>query len=631
MRSSTTNESLDELIQLSKLMRRWILTSTTTAGSGHPTSSLSAVELMSALYFGGIFRYDVKHPENARNDRLIFSKGHASPLLYALWTAAGQLTPDELIHYREFDSPLEGHATSRFRFTEAATGSLGQGLSIGVGMALNAKLDRLPYRTFVLLGDSEMTEGSQWEAIQLAEHYQLNNLIGILDVNRLGQRGPTLYGNDLEAYQRRIAAFGWRTIVVKDGHDLARLLDAYNEACTATDAPTMLIANTIKGKGVSALEDQDGWHGKPLDEDQLAEALNELGATDESLRGNITKPASTSATKSESVSGTAKVAPSDQQSGYSLGDEVATREAFGQAMKRLGDIFSNLISLDGEVSNSTKAEIFAEAFPDRFFEMYIAEQNMVGIATGLTLRGKLPVVSSFAAFLTRAFDQIRMSVYSGANVKLVGSHCGVSIGQDGPSQMGLEDIAMFRSIYGSVVLYPCDAVATDRLLEAMLAHEGLVYLRTTREATSVIYEKQAEFRIGGSHTLRQSADDEVTIVAAGITVHEALKAYDRLQQASISARIIDLYSIKPLDVKVIDQAAAETGAIIVVEDHFAEGGIGEAVRSSLEQNLVPVHHLAVRQRPRSGSPERLREHQAIDADAITKLVQEIVRSKVATR
>jgi transketolase len=471
MPSSATNVSLDELRQLSALMRRWILTSSTTAGSGHPTSSLSAVELMSALFFGGVFRYDVNQPENPVNDRLIFSKGHASPLFYALWSAAGQINPEELTHYRQFESPLEGHPTSRFRFTEAATGSLGQGLSIGVGMALNAKVDRLPYRTFVLLGDSEMTEGSQWEAIQLAEHYRLKNLIGILDVNRLGQRGPTLLENDLGAYQRRIEAFGWRTIVVDDGHDLARLLDAYIEACSTADAPSMLIANTIKGKGVPELEDQRGWHGKALDKEQLADALGELGAIDESLRGTIAQPPSISTNKSNSKTNsknsakpkssaeTGNTASNDQQLGFSVGDQVATREAFGQAMKRLGETFPTLVSLDGEVSNSTKAETFAKAYPDRFFEMFIAEQNMVGVATGLALRGKLPVVSSFAAFLTRAFDQIRMSVYSGANLKLVGSHCGVSIGQDGPSQMGLEDIAMFRTVFGSVVVYPCDAVS----------------------------------------------------------------------------------------------------------------------------------------------------------------------------
>tara|TARA_R110002073_G_scaffold241084_4_gene402911 strand:- start:18475 stop:20376 length:1902 start_codon:yes stop_codon:yes gene_type:complete len=607
-----------QLQQLATQIRRWIVQSTSAADSGHPTSSLSAVELMTDLVFAGTFRYDVEDPEHPANDRLIFSKGHASPLFYALWAAAGQVSEEELMSYRTFGSKLEGHPTARFRFTEAATGSLGQGLSIGLGMALAAKyLDHLPYRTFVLLGDSEMAEGSQWEAIQLAAHYKLDNLIGILDVNRLGQRGETMYGYDLEAYQQRIEAFGWKCILVSDGHDHSQVRNAYADACQSTDQPVMIIARTIKGKGVPFLENQEGFHGKPIDKDRLDEALSDIGEIPEPVQGEIAKPDDVQLKPLESD----EAEPPD----YKIGDEVATRDAYGNALCRLAMKYPALVALDGEVCNSTRSKQFRDDYPDRFFEMFIAEQNMVGAATGLALRGKLPFVSSFAAFLTRAFDQIRMLPYSQANVKFVGSHCGVSIGQDGPSQMGLEDIAMFRTIRDSVVLYPCDAVSTEALVEAMAEHRGIAYLRTTRGDTPVIYDINEKFPIGGSKVLRQSDEDQVTLIAAGITLHEALHAHQQLKEHGIATRVIDLYSIKPLDHATVRQAADQTKVIFTIEDHAPEGGIGEAVLTSLSDHATAVNCLAVRKQPLSGSPEKQLDLQGISADAIVDAVMRFVK------
>lgn len=610
----THQPDLEKLQKLATLIRYYILAATTRAGSGHPTSSMSATELLTGLFFGGFFRYDPHNPDYPNNDRVIFSKGHASPLFYALWVAAGKLDGHTLITtYRQFGSPLEGHPTVAFPFVEAATGSLGQGLSIGVGLALNAKyLDKLPYITYVLLGDSEMAEGSQWEALQIAAHYRLDNLIGILDVNRLGQRGETMYGWNLEAYARRIAAFGWETMLI-DGHSFPEILEAYQKAGQVADKPTMIIAKTIKGKGVSFLENKNGWHGVALTPEEFARALPELGEIDQTVRGEMARPADRPLERPAPGPVAEMHYPPDQP--------VATRNAYGNALKRLYPQFPSLVSLDGEVSNSTKAECFAEAYPERFFEMYVAEQNMAGVALGLACRGKIPFVSSFAAFLTRAFDQIRMSQYSDANLKFVGSHAGVSIGQDGPSQMGLEDLAMFRAILDSVVLYPADAVSTEHLVEAAARHRGLVYLRTTRSSTPILYEAQEEFAIGGCKVLRHSAQDVATVVTAGITVFEALKAYAALQKEGIALRVIDLYSIKPLDEAALLAAARDTGAILTVEDHFAEGGLGEAVKSALADTPVPVYSLAVRQKPQSGRPEELLEYEEISQKAIVAKVK----------
>jgi transketolase len=614
----TTQPSEEMLSDIARLVRYYILTATTRAGSGHPTSSLSATDLMTALFFGGVFRYDPDNPDHPNNDRIIFSKGHASPLYYALWAAAGRLSEEEMLTYRQFDSPLEGHPTPAFRYVDAATGSLGQGLSIGVGMAINAKfLDKLPYRTFVLLGDSEMAEGSQWEAIQIASHYKLDNLIGILDVNRLGQRGATMYGHDLGAYEKRIQSFGWQTLLV-DGHSMSEILAAFKEINENGGRPSMIIAKTIKGKGVSFVEDKNGFHGKALSEEDLAKALKELGSVDKSLWGKISHPED--------------IRPLIMESGsaggidYAGEESVPTRNAYGNGLNRIFTRFPQIVSIDGEVGNSTRAEYFKEAHPDRFFEMYIAEQNMAGVALGLACRGKIPFASSFAAFLSRACDQIRMSQYSDANIKFVGSHAGVSIGEDGPSQMGLEDLAFFRTLFGSAVLYPCDAVSTEKLVEEAAAYKGIAYIRTTRMATPLLYDADESFAIGGSKVLKQGDNDAATVIAAGITVHEALGAWKMLQELGVSIRVIDLYSVKPVDVETLKRAAAETNHLITVEDHSAQGGLADAVREALTLEGVRLHSLAVRKKPKSGKPRELLDFEEISRKAIVEKVRELVPS-----
>ncbi len=600
------------LAKLARVVRYYSLASTTAAGSGHPSSSLSAADLMVGLMFGGLFRYEIRNPKNPNNDRLIFSKGHASPLFYSLWLAAGGITADEMMTYRKFGSRLEGHPAVELPYVEAPTGSLGQGLAIGAGVALNARhIDRLPYRTYVLLGDSEMAEGSQYESLQLAAHYKLGNLIGILDVNRLGQRGETMCGRDTGAYQRRVAAFGWRTYVI-DGHSFPEIVEAYQQATAESDQPAMIIARTVKGKGVSFIEDKNGWHGRALTGEEFQKALQELGDVDVSVRGQIQAPEELNAPALESR-------PSGRIE-YDIDRSVATREAYGNALKRIYPQFPNMVALDGEVSNSTKAETFAEAYPQRFFEMYIAEQNMAGMALGLSSRGKIPFASTFSAFWTRAYDQIRMSQYAQANIKFVGSHAGVSVGEDGPSQMGLEDIAMFRTIQGSVVFHPCDAVSTEKLVEVAAGHEGIVYLRTLRGKTPVIYDSEEEFRVGGCKVLRHSEQDVATLVAAGVTVHEALKAHASLLADGVSVRVIDLYSIKPLDAETLLEAVGVTEFIITIEDHYPEGGLGEAVRSALG---TPVHSLAVSHKPRSGTAEELRDYEEISSKTIVQRVKDL--------
>ncbi|MFQ5451986.1 MAG: transketolase [Candidatus Paceibacterota bacterium] len=607
----------NNLEEIAKLIRYYCLVSTTQAGSGHPTSSLSAADLMTELMFGGYFRFNLQDKEYANNDRLIFSKGHASPLYYALWLAAGVVSEQEMMSLREFKSVLEGHPSPRFAYTEAATGSLGQGLSVGAGMAMNAKfVDKLTYKTYVLLGDSEMAEGSVWEAAEIAAHYKLDNLIGIIDVNRLGQRGETLYGHDIRSYQKRLNAFNWYTIGV-DGHNFSAIHNAFEEAKRVKDRPVMIIARTLKGKGVSFLEDQDGWHGKTLSQEELKKALKELGEVDKNVRGQIQKPEDI---KPDTERPKPKHEPAIKHTG-----SVATRKAYGTGLVKAFEKHPNIISLDAEVSNSTYANIFAKAYPSKFFEMFIAEQNMVGVGLGFSLRGKIPFVSTFAAFLTRAFDQIRMSQYSVSNVKFVGSHAGVSIGTDGPSQMALEDLAMFRSLLKSVVLYPSDAVSTEKLVEAAAEYKGNVYIRTTRAATPVLYKDSDVFEIGGSKTLKTSSKDAVTVVAAGITLHEALKAHEALIKDGVSIRVIDLYSIKPLDVKTLIAAARETQAIITVEDHYPAGGIGEAVRAEIGNSGTQVYSLAVTKLPRSGKPEELLDWEEISAKAIVKEVKKVLK------
>lgn len=608
-----------KLEKLAKLVRYWSLVSTTEAGSGHPTSSLSATDLMVALMFGGVLRYDLKKPDHPNNDRLIFSKGHASPLFYSLYAAAGVIKEQELKTLRDFNSRLEGHPTTAFPYTEAATGSLGQGLSVGVGMALNAKyIDKLPYMTYVLLGDSEMAEGSVWEAMQLAAHYKLDNLVGIIDVNRLGQRGETMYGHDIEKYKKKIESFGWKVIAV-DGHNIPAVLKAFAQTPCKKKRPSMIIAKTLKGKGVSFIENKNDWHGKALSKEDLQKALGELGAVDVKLRGTIKKPLD----KKPAAAAVKKVKSVTEDYGKAL----ATRKAYGHALVNLFPRHSNMVVLDAEVSNSTYAKTFKEAYPDRFFEMFIAEQNMVGVAAGLAARDKVPFVSTFAAFLTRAFDQIRMTQYSGksARINFVGSHAGVSIGEDGSSQMGLEDIAMFRTLLNSAVLYPADHVSQEKITDVAIKYQGPTYIRTTRMDLPTLYKSSEKFELGGSKTLKKSAKDKVTVVAAGVTLHEALKAHEILQQENISIRVIDLYSIKPIDRATLKKAAKETKAIVTVEDHFEAGGIGEAVRSALEPMPTPVYSLAVRKMTKSGEPDQLLKYENIDSSAIVRQVKSILK------
>lgn len=615
---------MNNLEQLSKLVRYFILKSTTAAGSGHPTSSMSATDIMVQLMFGGFFKAELDNPQNPNNDRLIFSKGHASPLFYSLYTAAGHVTEEELMTLRKKGSRLEGHPTMAFPYTEAGTGSLGQGLSIGVGQALNAKLDNLNYRTFVLMGDSEMAEGSVWEALASASFYKLNNLVAIVDVNRLGQRGETMYGHHTEVYEERLKAFGWDTQVI-DGHNFEEIESAFKHAEQSHDKPFAIIAKTLKGKGVSFIEDKDNWHGKALNAEELELALKELGEVDKNLRGEVGTP--------EPVVSNQYPVASVGSITYNSETKISTRKAYGEALVRVAPAFPEMVVLDAEVSNSTYADIYKKAHGERFFEMYIAEQNMVGIGQGFSARGKIPFVSTFAAFFTRAADQIRMSQYGNGNIKFVGSHSGVSIGEDGASQMALEDISLFRAVLNSVVLYPSDGVSTHKLVELAAKHKGNVYIRTTRMDAPILYPADEEFVIGGSKTLKSSDSDVVTVIGAGVTLHEALKAYEELKKEGINIRVVDLYSVKPLDAEMLKKAVEETKAIITVEDHHHEGGIGEAVMSVFHSLPLSgegkgggcvLKSLAVSKMPMSAKPQELLDYEEISSASIVSKIKAIL-------
>jgi len=607
---------VEKLEKIAKLVRYYILRMTTKAASGHPTSSLSAADIMTALFFGKL-RFDLKNPQNPANDRVIFSKGHASPLLYALFAAVGELSEKEIDSYRQFKSPLEGHPTPNFKFAEAATGSLGQGLSIGVGMAL--ALRSQISNIYVLMGDSEVSEGSVWEAMELASYYQLGNLVGIIDVNRLGQSGETMLGWDTETYKKRAEAFGWQAHVV-DGHDFGQILKAFDSIPSNGQKPQMIIAKTVKGKGVSFLENKEGWHGKALGKEDYERAILELGEIDREVMGEIASPVSS--IKYQVLRKNTKYQIPNTK--YKLRDAVATRKAYGEALVKLGAQNPSVVVLDAETKNSTYSELFKEKFPERFFEMFIAEQNMVGTALGLSAREMVPFVSTFAAFFTRAFDQIRMAAYSKANVKFMGSHAGVSIGEDGPSQMGLEDISLFRSVFGSVVLNPSDAVSCEKLVYEAAKHQGIVYIRTARPVTPVIYKNTEEFKIGGSKVAKSSSDDRVTIVACGVALIGAIKAADELAKKKVNVRVIDCYSIKPIDETVLKKAAKETKTIICVEDHYPEGGLGDAVLNAFANEKVEVHKLAVSKMPMSGKNEELLDYEGISASAIVNKVLEVL-------
>src|SRR5438105_2494184 len=580
MATTETNTRVQQWTNLAQQLRVDSIRSSTAAGSGHPTSSMSAADLMAVL-MSSYLHYDFDNPQNPNNDHLIFSKGHASPLVYSLYKAAGAITDEELMTLRKFGSRLEGHPVPTLPWVDVATGSLGQGLPIGVGVALAGKyLDKLPYHIWVVLGDSEMAEGSIWEAFDHASYYKLDNLVGILDCNRLGQRGETMHGWDTATYEARAKAFGWNAIVI-DGHNYDQIDQAYSQALQTQGSPTLIIAKTIKGKGVSFLENKEGWHGKALSEEQEEQALNELHPV-RSMTFPVQKPA-----QGQLPQEAAKKAVELPR--YGEKDAVATRKAYGDALMALGAANPDVVALDGEVSNSTYAEEFAKAFPDRYFEQFIAEQQLVSAAVGMSVRHKIPFASTFAAFFSRAYDFIRMSAISKANIRLCGSHAGVSIGEDGPSQMALEDLAMMRAVGGSTVLYPCDANQTAKLVAEMADQRGIVYMRTTRAATPVVYGPDEAFPIGGSKVLRSSGSDAVTIVAAGITIPEALAAADELGKDGIAVRVIDAYSVKPIDVATLQAAASETGGIVVAEDHWAEGGLGSAVLEGLAStgNTLP--------------------------------------------
>jgi transketolase len=621
MTTTQTDPQVQQWVNLAQQLRVDSIRCTTAAGSGHPTSSMSAADLMAVL-MTKYLHYDFERPQNPNNDHLIFSKGHAAPVLYAMYKAAGAITDDELLTLRKFGSRLEGHPTPVLPWVDVATGSLGQGLPIGVGVALVAKyVEKLPYRVFVVLGDSEMAEGSIWEALDHAAHYKLDNLIGFLDCNRLGQRGETELGWNTAAYAERAAAFGWKPIVI-DGHNYQEIDRALAQAVETSGQPTLIIAKTMKGKGVSFIENKDGWHGKALSKEQAEQAIAELNPQARSQVYPVPQPAP------EPPASETERKPLELPR-YNLGTALATRKAYGEALRALGAVNPDVLVVDAEVSNSTHAEDFGKAYPDRFFEQYIAEQQMVAAAVGMSVRHKIAFASTFAAFFTRAYDFIRMAAISRANIRLVGSHAGVSIGEDGPSQMALEDLAMMRAVYGSTVLYPSDANQTAQLVAQMAEHGGVVYMRTTREKTPILYNPDETFTIGGSRVVRQSDRDEATIVAAGITLHEALKAYEQLKSQRLYVRVIDAYSVKPIDSQTLFAAAEEAGnKFLTVEDHWPEGGLGEAVLEAFSGRYGPqptIVKLAVQSMPGSGTPAELLEEAGISAHHIVRSIRALVR------
>ena len=599
--------------------------STSAAGSGHPSSCCSAADVVAALFFAHM-KFDPKNPQHDHNDRFVLSKGHAAPLLYAVWAELGLIKQTELERLRKIDCDLEGHPTPRLPFVDVPTGSLGQGICAAIGIALNARRIGSDYRTYVLLGDGESAEGSVWEAAQVGELYGLDNLCAITDVNALGQSGATQWRHDMAALHRKWTAFGWHTVVI-DGHDIAEILAALEDAKRTSGQPTMILAKTIKGKGVSFMEGEAGWHGKPIKPgDELDQALGELELQ---LGENRTLPSITVPSSVQKDSdGFPVTVRLPRNPPYDLGSEVATRVAYGNAIAALGESDSRVVALDADVGNSTFSQTFQHTTPKRFYQMHIAEQVMIGAAMGFASRGAIPFPSSFACFLTRASDFIRMAGIGQMNIKIAGSHAGVSIGEDGPSQMALEDLAMMRAVPDCAVFYPCDGVSTERLAEVAAAYHGMAYIRTSRPKTPVIYTSTEEFVLGGSKVLRESEKDVVTIVAAGVTVFEALKAYGVLRNEGIAVRIIDAYSLQPIDQATLLVAGHQTGGrIVTVEDHYPTGGLGDAVSEAVACDDMSVERLAVRAVPRSGGSAELLECFGISAHKIAEAARRQLRVK----
>jgi transketolase len=614
--SSATVDAIKE-----KARRLSILSmmATTAAGSGHPTSCMSAAELMAGTFFYAM-KFDAKDPNSNNSDRFVLSKGHAAPVLYAALAEAGVFPVSRVMTLRQFSSELEGHPTPRIHGVDAATGSLGQGLSVGAGLAIGARLDKSPTRVYVLMGDGEMAEGQVWEAASFAGHYQLDSLTVLADVNALGQSEPTMYQHDMEVYRRKFESEGWAAEVI-DGHDVPAILAALDRAKATKGRPQAIIARTIKGHGFSEVAGKLHWHGKPFSKDELAAAIKEIGGA----------PVVVPPDPGKSYARTSLPQPPDFPApaapDYADGKPVATREAYGFALKRLGAVNPHIVAISGDVKNSTFSEIFGDAFPEHFYQGYIAEQNLVSAGVGLAARGKVPFLDTFACFLARAYDQVRMAAISRSNINLCGSHCGVSIGEDGPSQMALEDLAIFRAVHGSAVFYPSDAMSTERLVEIMARRSGINYLRTSRPKTPILYSKDEKFPVPGFKVVRQSAQDRVTVIGAGITLHEALKAADELKSQGTAIRVIDLYCVKPIDGKAIaEQVQATGGRLVTVEDHWPEGGVGEAVLSALAQaGVAPSKSrlLAVRDMPHSGKPDELVDAFGISARHIAGAVREI--------
>ena len=601
--------SKNNLLEVAKLIRYWSVKLPTVAGSGHPTSSASAVELMTALMFGGYFKYDLLNPDNQNNDRLIFSKGHASSLFYSLWFAAGALSEKEMLTYRRFNSVLEGHPTRRFKYTEAATGSLGQGLAIGIGKALASKMDKIKNKVFVLMGDSELAEGSVWEAAQIAGYYQLDNLIAFVDVNRLGQRGETMTAYDLKKIGNRFKAFDWQVIYIKNGNDIIEVNSAYKEALNSKNhGPVVFIAKTVKGFGIPEIAGKDGWHGKPLSLEQWQKIENQLMPKDLNLKAEI----------SGVVISEKKKGSTSYKVGFKNNNEVlSSRFAIGEALASVADN-DNLVFIDAEVGNSTGLDKSKSKAKERYLQTYIAEQTMAGIALGVSLSGKKAILATFGAFLTRTFDQLRMAAYNQANITCIGTHAGVAIGEDGSSQMALEDVAMFRAISGSIVLQPADDVSAVALTELALNQKGISYLRALRQTTPRIYKTSSKFKLGGLNILNNFNEGEVVVLASGTTVAEAMKAQAKLKEKNINIGVVDVYSIKPLPERQLLEIAKRASKVVIVEDHYAAGGLGEAVNSVIAGKVKEVINLSVKIVPRSGKSEELIDHAGIGAATIEK-------------